>query len=165
MSLHDKLNDCIRNTTAVCGNAIVTSYCNYCSINQDVILRVTESEFSRTILCLSSQSGVYIPQLLTYQHLINFPVNFLLNWTSDWAVDLSRSILRSQTFQGLQSAVAVQCIGGSRGMSGAAPSLPPGPNSFVFTYILPKRARVRGRRPPWGPLINNGKLPPSQQKN
>ena len=29
---------------------------------QDVILRVTKSEFSRTILCLSSRSGIYIPQ-------------------------------------------------------------------------------------------------------
>ena len=34
-----KLNDCIRNTTAVCGNAAtVTSYCNYRSVMQDVIL-------------------------------------------------------------------------------------------------------------------------------
>ena len=56
-----KLNDCIGNTTAVRGNvATVTSYCNYCSVMQDIILRVIKSEFSRTILCLSSLSGKYV---------------------------------------------------------------------------------------------------------
>ena len=53
---------CIRNTNAICNVATVTSYCNYCGVMQDVILIVTKSEFSRTIHCLSSQSGTYIPQ-------------------------------------------------------------------------------------------------------
>ena len=65
-----KLNDCIRNTTAVRGNvATVTSYCNYCSVMQDIILRVTKSEFSRTILCLSSLSGKYTQSRITRTHL------------------------------------------------------------------------------------------------
>ena len=31
---------------------------NYCGVTQDVILRVTKSEFSQTIYCVSSLSGV-----------------------------------------------------------------------------------------------------------
>ena len=57
------LNVCIQNTIAECNVATVTSYC---SVMQDVILRVTTSDMSRTIHCVS-----YTPQLKEFQSLEN----------------------------------------------------------------------------------------------